>query len=1413
MVDGGGARSDGSLSYRSPSHPQRFANNDNNNKSSNNIKSNRNNDFYYTISDAVEYWNEELVPLKGCDGDDNFAEEDDDDDNHNAIRNAREKDATLIISNRRRRRPNNNENDEQQKLPLSMALKERSLSVISIAASLVALALCAAWALSSTIWLGSSRGGAQHVLPPHLADSFSSSSSNQSTSETRPRPSPFSNDQQRQQAAASLYYDDMGRYILPDYDVHPPFADFLPALAGLYGKPLYAFYVNRGQAIASFGIKSKDYPIMEFTSANKAYQNTPLIGFRTFLQVSRPKPQPPLMGLGRTGSSSSSFENGGSPVTVIEPFSPLQTRYPSSSSSSSSSSDTAGATAVLPRRTLYVGSNEMQIQEINAQQGVETNVTFFILPEEDFGAFVKRTTVTNLGTTPLSVSMLDGLARMEPAGGKLDQYLKTMGRTLEGWMGVYQPYPDTIQMPFYRLSSEPGDAASVVVQTAGHWCLSVLEEKEPIDADEEASQFRGRSSLHLTEPSLLPIIYDPSKVFGPDTTYINPVQLWSKSINDIIQEAQYGTAKTPSAFAAVERMVLAPGESVTVSTFFGTANNIFDVPVISRRLLQPGFVQYKVLRSREIIKQITASVETRTAQPLLDGHVQQMFLDNVLRGGIPSILGEVDDDARMRSADEDDRLKVYHLFSRIHGDLERDYNDFQIAPTFFSQGPVNFRDVIQNRRSDVQFNPRMGSFNIRTFLSFIQADGYEPLSVEAVVFIIEDLETCKRIAARAVGEADGHRAQREALTGILNSGPFRPGQVFLLMEEQHIELIISKQDFIDELASSSDSFPMAVYKSGYWADHFTYYLDLIQSFLSIYPDWEERIMFEQSLPYFFSPAFVKPRSDKYVLSMSYDGLGVHIRQLGATDDKDSEKHIWQKKYIENKTGWYDYESNWQHDANGKIFASRPMEKLFLLATIKFATRDAFGMGIEYEGGRPGWDDANNGLVGMVGSGMPETYELVLILRYISGTVKRFSQSLRIPVELHDLILAIERALNRLPNEKLTETGKKMNTTVPAHLFDYWDAVATARETYRTKTKVTFNGTTVLMGTDRVTSLIKAWLDEIDLGIQRAHLFGTRGKGDNGKFGITPTYFSYDVTKWERTGKRNKDGHPLVAPMQMKVGIFPLFLEGPTRMMKTLEPDAAKEVYRQVRNSPLRDKALGMYTISASLEGQSVDMGREMAFAPGWLENESVWLHMSYKFYLELIRHGLFAEFYEEMTSGGMLPFMDPAVYGRSLMECSSFLASSSFEDPDVRGRGFLARLSGSTAEYLSMWLLMMTGPQLFYMDKESGEVRMQLLPALPRWLFSSEDELPVPPSATATASSAPPNDVPKLSFKLFGAIDVTYYHLRGDEDLFRIPPSRYVIGFRDGSTFAVDGPSIPSNLADKIRRVVFVASIEAYFEP
>jgi hypothetical protein len=237
---------------------------------------------------------------------------------------------------------------------------------------------------------------------------------------------------------------------------------------------------------------------------------------------------------------------------------------------------------------------------------------------------------------------------------------------------------------------------------------------------------------------------------------------------------------------------------------------------------------------------------------------------------------------------------------------------------------------------------------------------------------------------------------------------------------------------------------MASFKAGFWADHWTYYIELIESYLAIYPDWEERIMYNTELPYFYSPAFVKPRSDKYVLSTNFEGTGKHVRQLDAVDEADKEKLLYEKRFLKNTTGWYDFAANWQHDTSDNVFYSSPIGKLFLLATMKFVTRDPYGMGIEYEAGRPGWDDANNGLVGMLGSGMPETYELIVLIKYILSTVYRLRREIPVPTELDDLLRVVESEIKVLKVAKIPDL-RSMHQRVPQAYFDYWDAVSTARE--------------------------------------------------------------------------------------------------------------------------------------------------------------------------------------------------------------------------------------------------------------------------------------------------------------------------------------------------------------------------------
>jgi len=80
----------------------------------------------------------------------------------------------------------------------------------------------------------------------------------------------------------------------------------------------------------------------------------------------------------------------------------------------------------------------------------------------------------------------------------------------------------------------------------------------------------------------------------------------------------------------------------------------------------------------------------------------------------------------------------------------------------------------------------------------------------------------------------------------------------------------------------------------------------------------------------------------------------------------------------------------------------------------------------------------------------------------------------------------------------------------------------------------------------------------------------------------------------------------------------------------------------------------MYKVNAPLRDQPIEIGRARAFPPGWLENESIWLHMEYKYMLELVKKGLYEEFYQDFKKV-IVAFLDPGVYGRSPLENSSLL--------------------------------------------------------------------------------------------------------------------------------------------------------------
>ena len=272
-------------------------------------------------------------------------------------------------------------------------------------------------------------------------------------------------------------------------------------------------------------------------------------------------------------------------------------------------------------------------------------------------------------------------------------------------------------------------------------------------------------------------------------------------------------------------------------------------------------------------------------------------------------------------------------------------------------------------------------------------------------------------------------------------------------------------------------------------------------------------------------------------------------------------------------------------------------------------------------------------------------------------------------------------------------------------MNFWNRMNDAKERFRQETFRGVSGQRISYGDDLTKdepavflfTTLQSMLYIVDTAIVEANRNET-----------APTYYYYEVTDYTE----DEEG---ILPTGFIQHTMPPFLEGAVHLMK-LDPFLVdrRKLYRQIKESELYDRKLKMYRVNASLDQASFEVGRCRAFTPGWLENGSIWLHMEYKYLLELLRGGLFKEFFEDWKNAA-IPFLDPEVYGRSSLENSSFLASSLNPNEDFHGRGFVARLSGSTAEFLSIWRRMFFGEQLFEM--QDGKLTLTLMPAIPDYLI------------------------------------------------------------------------------------------------
>jgi hypothetical protein len=1061
-----------------------------------------------------------------------------------------------------------------------------------------------------------------------------------------------------------------GEFVIENFNFSKPLASFFPGIAGPFGIPIWAFYVNRGQAIASFGTKDKDNAILEFLPANKAWESTPLRGFRTFIKAA----------VGKKEYFYEPFANG----SVNLGFS-------------------------LSNR-MAITSWGLKLEEINATLGLKITVEYFTIPNDNFGALARVVSVTNTGKHAKKISLLDGLPQIVPFGTN-NFFQKEMCRTIEAWMKVLNLEN---RVPFYKLAVDPSDKPEVIHIKEGNFYLGF--------------------HYHKGKPEIVKPIVDPECIFGPVTDFTYPyLFLHAKKFS--YPAKQLTQSKTPCGFMFLE-FTLPVGKEKTFYSVAGYMPNEKTLNSTVKKIIASGYLAGKEEENKQLINCLQDNIDTASSRREFDLYARQTYLDNLMRGGYPVTFK-----SKTGSA-------IFYLYSRKHGDLERDYNKFQIQPTYFSQGNGNYRDVNQNRRSDVWFNPELKDENVIDFFNLLQLDGFNPLVVKGATFILEDPERSKTALEGAASESS-----LKKISAFINN-PFSPGELIFFIKDNKIKLNLSYGEFLNILLPLCRKNQEAEHGEGFWTDHWTYNLDLLENYLGIYPEKFKEIVFEKkAFTFYDNVEIVRPRQKKYLL---YKGL---VKQLHSVGFDPAKRELIRKRGILPnivRTGY----------GEGEIYQTTLINKLLCLAANKTASLDPFGVGIEMEANKPNWYDALNGLPALFGSSLCETMELKRLILFIKAALKRSEiNKIYVAEEIYGLLAGI--------NALIVEYFDKASSNKD---FIFWDKSHTLMEEYRLKTKLGLSGKETEAGGEEITSISGNILKKLDAGIAKA-LEKTKN--------IYCAYFINEVSKYETTNEN------FVRPLEFKQNKLPFFLESQVHALKlTSDTAEARALYTCLKKSSLYDKKLKMYKETADLSSMPEEIGRCRIFTPGWLENESIWLHMEYKYLLEILRVGLYEEFYAEFKNL-LVPFMKPEVYGRSILENSSFIVSSAFPDKDLHGRGFVARLSGSTAEFLSIWLIMNAGLKPFFLNNK-GELNLRFAPLLAGWLFDKKGN---------------------YKFKFLGKTCVTYHNKKKKntfgKDSAKI--SRITITETSGKIIELSQDSIPAPYAEKIRNLE-VKSIEIYLD-
>ncbi|MBN1406074.1 MAG: hypothetical protein JW946_06105 [Candidatus Omnitrophica bacterium] len=985
------------------------------------------------------------------------------------------------------------------------------------------------------------------------------------------------------------YLNKSNEFVVENFHLPKPFFNFFPGIAGVWGVPIWCFYTNRGQAIAGFGIRGKEHPIMEFYPANKAVSRVSIEGFRTFIKISNKKSQ--------------IFYDAFNSSTYQENF------------------DIENKIIITPY--------DLRLIETNHTLGLEVEIEYFTIPNDNYGALARVVTIKNLTNKNLKLDVLDGIAQIIPYGFD-NKFLKYIAKTIEAWIDIENLDK---KIPYLRLKVDAADKPEVIRIKEGNFYLA------------------------FDKQGLIKPIVDPDAVFSNVRDFTYPEEFLKKGPYNPYKN-QFTKNKIPCCMA-YKKFNIPQRSQIHIYSLIGNSDSIEKLNKNAKRISHKNYILKKRQENKEIIQNLTLPAFTDSASDIFNSYCRQNFLDNILRGGFPYSIKHKNGRTNLQ------------LFSRRHGDLERDYNNFLIEPNYFSQGNGAFRDINQNRRNDIWFNPQIKDENIFTFFNLIQSDGYNPLVIKPDTFVFnQNFNSIKGFFKNKGLEQ----------IKIFLKRHFAIGEMFTFMEQNRIHVFGKREDLLTVILENSEKLHNAEHGEGFWIDHWYYCIDLLESYQNLYPEEIDKILFQtKEFTFFDSAKFVKPRSERFMLKNDA------VFQVHSVEIDHKKAHLIEKRAKNARI-------KRDRIGEGQIYKTTLIVKMLVAIANKLASLDPFGIGVEMEADKPGWCDSLNGLPGLLGSSACETLELKKWLIFIkknlnSSAMKKLT--IELPKELYDFIFG----LNKLCRGNLGN-------------YLFWDKSHTLKEQYRKDTFFGFNGAEKELAKEEMLSIVDNFLKKIEIGIR---------KSCRGKTKLCYSYFINEVTDY-RIINTDSHGRKFVKPLTFKQAPLPLFLEGIVHSLKTTANEKeAKIIFNETRKSAIFDKKLKMYKICAPLDEMPLEIGRMRIFTPGWLENESIWLHMEYKYLLELLKNGMHEEFFKE-AKNCLIPFQPPARYGRSILENCSFIASSVFYDEKLHGNGFIARLSGSTAEFIHMWLMMCAGKRPFYLDNY-GKLRLELKPILPSWLF------------------------------------------------------------------------------------------------